>query len=140
MKFIKTFESYSNHGLKIDKVDGVIIKDVDRKIEKGEFQFDEVDFMLSTWLDGREKSVSIPHDVFLEYIESKDPSLKSYLTDFENIDDIYQELASLGWSFSNALQEFVNDRISESDFDIIDEFEQYKKSLDETPDDEFEEF
>lgn len=139
MKFIKTFESYSKPNLEIEKVDGVSLKEVDRKIQKGEFEFDEVEFMVSTWLDGREKSVSIPHDVFLEYIESKDSNLKTYLTDFENIDDIYQELSSLGWSFSNALQEFVNDRISESDFDIIDEFEQYKKSLDENPD-EFEEF
>lgn len=134
MKFIKTFESYSKPNLKIEKVDGVSLKEVDRKIQRGEFEFDEVDFMVSSWLDGREKSVSIPHDVFLEYIESKDSNLKSYLTGFNNIDDIYQELASLGWSFSGALQDFVNDRISESDFDIIDEFEQYKKSLDENPD------
>jgi hypothetical protein len=134
MKFIKTFESYSKPNLKIEKVDGVPLKDIDRKIEKGEFQFDEVDFVVTTFLDGREKSVSIPHDIFLEYIESKDSNLKSYLTGFNNIDDIYQELSSLSWSFSDALQDFVNNKISESDFDIIDEFEQYKKSLDENPD------
>jgi hypothetical protein len=134
MKFIKTFESYSKPNLKIEKVDGVTLKDIDRKIEKGEFQFDEVDFVVTTFLDGREKSVSIPHDIFLEYIESKDSNLKSYLTGFNNIDDIYQELSSLSWSFSDALQDFVNNKISESDFDIIDEFEQYKKSLDENPD------
>jgi hypothetical protein len=134
MKFIKTFESFSGHSLKIEKVDGIPLKDIDRKIEKGEFEFDEVDFEVSTFLDGREKSVSIPHDVFLEYIESKDSNLKSYLTGFNDIDDIYRELSSLSWSFSDALQDFVNNRISESDFDIIDEFEQYKKSLDENPD------
>jgi hypothetical protein len=134
MKFIKTFESFSGHSLKIEKVDGIPLKDIDRKIEKGEFEFDEVDFEVSTFLDGREKSVSIPHDIFLEYIESKDSNLKSYLTGFNDIDDIYRELSSLSWSFSDALQDFVNNRISESDFDIIDEFEQYKKSLDENPD------
>lgn len=134
MKFIKTFESFSGHSLKIEKVDGIPLKDIDRKIEKGEFEFGEVDFEVSTFLDGREKSVSIPHDVFLEYIESKDSNLKSYLTGFNDIDDIYRELSSLSWSFSDALQDFVNNRISESDFDIIDEFEQYKKSLDENPD------
>jgi len=139
MRFLKTFESYGKSHMKIEKVDGVPFETLDRKIQKGEFEFDEVDFVVSVWLDGKEKTASVPHDVFLEWVETSDPGLKSYLTDFNNIDDIFQELSSLSWSFQDSLQKFVNDKLSESDFEIIDEFEEYKKSLDRE-DDEFEEY
>ena len=122
MKRLLEFADFAS-GIKVESVDDIPFNKLNRAISKGDFNFDTDDFTVLLSLGGSEKTISIPHGLFLEDVEEKDPSLSSYIASLTSLDDIFTELKEFGWDFQTAIQGYVNSKYSPETFDSLPEIE-----------------
>jgi len=108
---IKLFESFNQVELK--EIDGVNLSAIERLMLKGEWPLldeDDIDFKVLIESEGVERLISIPFDIFIDFIKSEDVKLGEYLntSSVVDIDDVFKELTGFGWNFIDSLQSYVN--------------------------------
>ena len=108
---IKLFESFNQVELK--EIDGVNLSAIERLMSKGEWPLldeDDIDFKVLVESEGVERLISIPFDIFIDFIKSEDVKLGEYLntSSIVYIDDVFKELIGFGWNFIDSLQSYVN--------------------------------
>lgn len=128
---IKLFESFNQ--IEIKEVDGINLSTINRLMLKGEWpnlDVDDIDFKVLVEFEGIEKLISIPFDIFINFIRDEDPRLDNYLktSSVNSIDDVFNELIGFGWDFLNSLQLYVNKYYS--DIDQIDDIYQDMDDID----------
>ena len=86
----------------------------------------EMDYFNVTVEDGSGKhDIVVEYQMFLEFIESEMPNLKSYLdnADFNNIDEIFDDLEELGVNLGELIQKYVDKHVTSETIDANNEDE-----------------
>lgn len=108
---IKLFENFNQ--IEISKVDGINIDTIERLMLKGDWpnlEDDDIDFKVLVEFEDYEKLVSIPFDIFIDFIRVEDTRLDNYLktSSVDSIDDVFKELLEFGWDFTHYLKMYIN--------------------------------
>ena len=71
-------------------------------------------------------NITVQYQMFLEFIEKEMPNLKSYLdnAEFNNIDEIFDEIEELGVDFEDLLQKYVNEHVTDDTINVHSEDEE----------------
>jgi len=139
MKRLLEFADFST-GISIESVDGVPFNRFNRTISRGDFNFGEEDFTILLSCDGEKKEVSLPYELFLEYIEKNDPNLSAYISKLSDFDEIFTELKEFGWNFEKAIEGYINDKYSSETFSEIETFDGLKDDFDDWDDEDQEKY
>ena len=98
--------------MNIKKIDNITVNVINRLISKNEWpklEEDDIDFEIEIESGHTEKIISIPFDLFIDFIRDEDPELNHYLeaSSIDNIDDIFTELSGFGWDFIHYIKEYI---------------------------------
>lgn len=120
MKLILEFNEFNKAN--VEEVDGIPISQVNKKIERGDFSFEE-DFTCQVNYQGETKEITIPHDILIEFIESQDPKISKYLKDsgINDIESVFSELSSFGWDFASTFRDYIGSKITPDVFNEIED-------------------
>ncbi len=130
MKHLKLFEEFDGDIDKIEiiSVDGVPANQLNRKIEKGEYNFSDFDFTVVGEYSGTKKTFSIPHDIFIEFIKDADEKMDNYLNSesIDDLDKILELLKDFNWDFLKSIKDYANQVFTPSEFeDLEDELSEW---------------
>lgn len=127
MKHLKLFEEFAGNTDKIEiiSVDGVPANQLNRKIEKGQFEFSDFDFTVVGEYSGTKKTFSIPHDIFIEFIKNSDEKMDTYLNSesIEDLDKVLELLKDFNWDFLKSITDYTNDVFTPSEFEDLEDDE-----------------
>jgi hypothetical protein len=98
--------------MNIKKIDNINVNVVNKLISKGEWpklEEDDIDFRIEIEWGHTEKIISIPFDLFIDFIRDEDPELNHYLeaSSIDSIDDIFTELSGFEWDFIYHIKEYI---------------------------------
>jgi hypothetical protein len=139
MKRLLEFADFTS-GINIESVDGVPFNRFNKTIFRGDFDFGEEEFSVLLSCDGEKKEVSLPYDLFLEYIEKSDANLSAYLNKLSDFDKIFTELKEFGWDFQKAIEGYINDNYNPETFSEIETFDGLKDDFDDWDDEDQEKY
>jgi len=139
MKRLLEFADFTS-GITIESIDGVPFNRFNKTISKGDFNFGEEDFSVLLSCGGEKKEVSLPYELFLEYIESNDPNLSAYISKLSDFDEIFTELKEFGWDFQKAIEGYINYNYNPETFSEIETFDGIEDDFDDWGDEDKEKY
>lgn len=138
MKFILEFAKFNNQF--------TIVKDRNKN-PMIDYGFDETDenynfFDAIVDFQGEEKKLSIPHDLFIEFLKEDDKNLGKYLDDnnIEDIGDVLNTLEDFNWNFSETLEKYINKYYTPEIWDEMEDLRSFDEPEPEDLNDEDEDF
>jgi len=135
MKIILEFSKF-NSGINILTIDGVPFSMFNKTIYRGNFSFGEEDFSIVLSCDGKNKEISLPFGLFLDYIEKKDPNLSSYIVNLKDFDEIFTDLKDFEWDFQGNIESYINYHYNVENFGSIEEYDGLADDWDEWDDED----
>lgn len=76
--------------------------------------------------NGNQHTIAVNFQIFIEFLQKEMPNLESYLSniDLNSIDEIFNDLESLGIDFSEMLQKWVDENVTKETLDVQSEDEE----------------
>ena len=127
MKHLKLFEEFGGDTDKIEiiSIDGSPSNQFNRKVEKDQYEFSDFDFTVVGEYSGTKKTISVPHDIFIEFIKNSDEKMDAYLNyeSIEDLDKVLDVLKGFNWDFAGTINKYINDVYTPSEFEDLEDDE-----------------
>lgn len=75
---------------------------------------------------GEEHTIAVNFQIFIEFMGKEMPNLQSYLSNIslDSLDEVFDDLESLGIDFKDMLQKWVDDNVTQDTLDVDSEGEE----------------